>query len=72
MELQLGAHCSPQYQYKPEAQAKVILIPFSIILCESVGVRTWASEANCLLPAEEGWVMEKKKEVIVLGELSRV
>jgi hypothetical protein len=53
----------PTYQYKPEAQAKVKLILSFVILCEMVEVGTRASEANCPIPAEEGWVMEKKKEV---------
>jgi hypothetical protein len=53
----------PTYQYKHEAQAKVKLILSFVILCETVEAGTRASEANCPLPAEEGWVMEKKKEV---------
>jgi len=52
----------PTYQYKPEAQAKVKLILSFVILCETVEAGTRASEANCPLPAEEGWVMEKKKK----------
>jgi hypothetical protein len=52
----------PTYQYKPEAQAKVKLILSFVILCETVEAGTRASEANCPLPAEEGWVMEKKEK----------
>ena len=42
----------PKYQYKPEAQAKVILIPSSIILCESVEVGNPGERSE--LPSSSG------------------